>query len=164
VKCGKYWCGRTKGEAITPESLLLPDAVGGHELELGDGQKWQIAKALYSDGITRMPCRLTLNDEGKAIRGAVLNRYAPLDSLAMEFFRMWVDGMDGGPDPEWPYDKMVDLAMLALQANYRIGKHEAVLLLQLIDETNMWEACLATISWQKYREMRDAAAESQKKK
>ena len=163
VKCGAYWCGKGKGETIAPADLLRADGVGGYEMELGDGQKWEIAKALYSDGITRMPCKLTLDDNDRAIRGAVLNRYAPLDALAMEFFRMWVGAMDNGAEPEWSYDKLVDLAVLGLQANYRIGKGEAVRLLGLIDETNMWEACLATISWQKYREMRDAATEAEKK-
>lgn len=163
VKCGKYWCGRGKDEVITPESLRLPDAIGGYALRLGDGQEWEIAKALYSDGITRMPRKLTLNDDGAVIRGAVLSQYAVFDAMAMDFFRMWVGALDSGLEPEWSYDKMVDLAVLGLQVNYRISKEEAVRVLGLIDETNMWEACLATISWQKYREMRDDASDSEKK-
>lgn len=165
VKCagGKYWCGKTKGEVIKPEVLRKEDAVGGYAMILGDGQTWEIAKALYSDGITRMPCKLTLDDEGKAIRGRVLSQYATLDALAMQFFRMWTGGIESGSEPEWPYDKMIELAALGLQANYRVGKEEVARVLELIDESNMWEACLATISWQKYREMRDAATEAEKK-
>lgn len=164
VKCagGKYWCGKGKGERINPESLRRADGAPGIRVQLGDGQEWEIARAVYEDG-RRMTRKLALDDDGNVVKGEVIERYRALDVAASKFFDVFIAAKDEGVPAEYMLDDLTDLAVLGLAVNYRISKDEAMRALQLFDEDNVWRACEATISWQVVLEMWLAQQNAEKK-
>lgn len=165
VKCasGKYWCGKVKGEPVDPKTLRRPDALSGHWVKLSDGQQWEVARARYYDGRQSLTCSLELNAAGQVVRGNVIDRYAELDKAAHVFFIEWLEAIERGVYPEAVYSDLVRLAVLGLSANYRLGIDEAVSLLKLFHEENVWDACLATISWPTVLAMSASDDDAQKK-
>lgn len=165
VKCagGKYWCGKLRGEEIAPESLRREDGAPGFMVKLSDGNEWEIAKALYGGGDRRLTRKLTIGEDGRAGKGDVIERYAALDVAAHRFFTAWAAAIDENRDAEYVLDDLINLAVLGLQANYRIGIDEAINVLGLFNEDNVWTACQATIGWQTVIAMAASDAEAQKK-
>lgn len=164
VKCagGKYWCGKGKGERINPEALRRADGAPGIRVVLGDGQEWEIARAV-ANGRKSLTRKLTLNEDGKVVKGDVLERFAEFDREAEKFFYEWMASVEGAGAQEAFLDDLHRLATLALQANYRIGRDEAVLLLGLFDEENVWQSCYAAVGVETIIAMANADEDAQKK-
>lgn len=165
VKCagGKYWCGKTKGETIEPEVLRREDGAPGIRVRLGDGNEWEIARAVQPNGRKSLTRKIVINEDGTVAKGAVVDRFAEFDREAEKFFYEWMASVEGERPMEYMLPDLMALASLALQTNYRIGRDEAVNLLGLFDEENMWQTCLAAVSVPTILAMADADADAQKK-
>lgn len=164
VKCagGKYWCGKGKDERITPEALLRSDAGGGYPVVLGDGNEWLIPEALYGTR-TQLPRKIVIDENGIAKPGEVIARYRELDQKARAFWMEHAAAIDAERKPEFFLSDLTDLSIVALQCNYRIGKHEACNLLGLLEEENIWGVCEATVSWHRLMAMAEAKDAAEKK-
>ena len=163
VKCGAYWCGKTKGEAIDPETLRRKDGAPGIKVKLGDGNEWEIARAVAPNGRKSLTRKLVVDESGAVVKGAVIDRFAAFDREAEKFFYEWMASVESERPMEYLLTDLMALASLALQANYRIARDEAVNLLGLFDEETVWQVCLAAVSVPTILAMADAEDDAQKK-
>ena len=163
VKCGAYWCGKTKGEAIDPVALRRADAVGGAKVKLGDGNDWEIARGVHPNGRKSLTRKITIGDDGKVLKGAVIDRFVDFDREAEKFFYDWLASANEERAQEYFPDDLMALAILALQANYRVGQYEAANLLGLFDEEIIWRVCYAAVGLDTIIAMATADDDAQKK-
>lgn len=161
---GAYWCGKSKSDAVNPETLRRERGRAGVRVWLGDGNAWEIGRALYMNGMTHLPRKLRIGVGGKAAPSDVIEAFAEFNAAAMAFWEEWMKAIDEGRNAVYPLDDLTRLASLGLSVNYRVGVDEATNVLGLFDESNVWDACLATISWPNLQEMRKSVEESEKKK
>ena len=130
------YVGRYTETPISPAELLRPDALEGHDVQLGDGQRWHVPVALgcaEEEGqlqrYTPLPRRLQLDDEGKFTPGDPLPQYDALWSAAWGYLEAVEEALAGAKAGETARFALDDeWAVAALATNYRIGRAEIVLL------------------------------------
>jgi hypothetical protein len=133
------WVGHYKEQLPGPEDLARKKQLDGHWLELDDGQQWLVPVARsYSERATgkemdivwtlQLPQRLDLAADGRWVTGAVVNRYAALWELAEAWLRVRTGEATDTDRARYDAQGEKDAAVLALQANYRLGRVEAALL------------------------------------
>ncbi len=145
-------------ERPTPESLARERQLDGHYCTMGDGQDWLVPRArMYSrvEGQigfdTALPVRAALDDAGNFTPGEIVERYRVLWDDSCRWFDVFAASMRDGGDGE-ATKKVIDLAdayeicARTLGTNYRIGKHEAVLL-ELFDDNTSGGVLSALIDW-----------------
>ena len=143
-----------------PDDLVRDDVLGGEFVVLGDGREWLCPTAVLWDTTAEpitwsstLARRLALDAEGKVIFAGVVESQQAVWAAAQ---RIWdarigakVDG-DAVKLAEMSYRDLVDVAVVALGHNYRIGKTEAVGLLGLLDEINLIEVIDALLDWKTF--------------
>lgn len=161
--CGGYWAGKRSGSKVAPDALARI-ASAGAPVRLSDGQDWLIPQAVYGfgDGETVMPRKLRMVN-GVTVLGAVVDEFADFDAQARAFWTEWTKAIDEGRNAQYPFDGLVSLACAGLAVNYRLTAAEAVNVLGLFDQRNIWEAAKATIGWPTVEAMLKSIAEAEKK-
>ncbi len=132
---GVYWVGIDERKRPTPESLMRPDALNGHAVELADGNQWIIPVArsfAQDDGELRYYCSLPhgvdLDDDGNWTVGSIRPRYAELWALAEKWWDAKQSATVDDNSVSLDFGEIHDSALAALKCNYRVGKVEVVLL------------------------------------
>lgn len=122
---GRAWTGLWLEARPGPAEIERADAVGGHEVELADGNRWLVPAARCFPEGTQLPETLVLGPGGLVRR--VTARYAGLWEDAC---RVWDLG------GELPQDELWRICVRALGVNYRLGPDEANLL-EIVTSANL---------------------------
>lgn len=166
-KCadGAFWLGvYTDRPMPGPDDLARPKQLGGHLVELGDGNEWIVPAA------TAVPSRRVLTPEGAEAREPV-SGYEQFSEMAGDFYRAWYEWLskiDSTDDEETPpafeYARETTDALLyeALAVNYRVTEWH-VLALGLLTDTTEQDVMLATIDWPRRQRILTALADAEKK-
>lgn len=159
------WVGFYPDDRPQPVELLRRQVVPGHEVELADGRHWLIPVARAAveeqDEIvgyqSALPETTAIDDNGHWVRGGLLPRYDELWALAL---RWWDALTKAGADQsaeaaetnrvEFDFAGVMDGALIALAANYRIGKAD-VALLGLFDEQRAIAILNALVDWPTFK-------------
>lgn len=164
------WVGVTDQSRPGPVDLARKKMLDGHEVELGDGNRWlvPVAMAWSSSPIRacgRLPCVMDLDADGSWVYGDVEATYCDLWRLAQE----WTDTKgrvadyihthgtsEGLDDPhlynDWVYARSVEI----LAVNYVIDQTEAALLGLFVTDRK-WLLLDTLIDDQGLKEIIDAA-------
>jgi hypothetical protein len=137
VQGGKVWVGFDRNARPTPADLLRGTIVEGHNVMLGDRQRWLVPAARRwrkEDGEPRwvhaLPTKRTIDAEGNWSTGPVAERFSGLwnrlDSL-VKAQAAFAGGDESALD--W-FDLDAECALItdALAVNYRVGPPEVALL------------------------------------
>lgn len=151
------FCG-VGSQRPTPESLARERQLDGHYCTMGDGQDWLAPRArMYShvEGQigcqTALPVRAALDEAGNFTPGEIVPRHRALWDDASRWFDVFAAANGDGGNGE-PTKQAIDFAdaheicARAIGTNYRIGKHEAVLL-ELFDDNTVRDVLDALIDW-----------------
>jgi len=122
---GRAWTGLWLEARPGPAELLRAEAVGGHEVELHDGNRWQVPAARAFPEGTQLPETLIMGPGGLVRR--VTAAYAAIWDDAC---RVWDSG------GELPQAELWRICVRALGVNYRLGPDEANLL-ELVTSANL---------------------------
>jgi hypothetical protein len=137
----RYWVGCYKSTPPGPADLALDPQIAGHEVELGDGNRWLIPVARkYREykgtlgWVLALPRTRRINADGNWEEGDVVKRHRPLWHEVMrieELYERYEDG-DEMAFENVTIDTETKLVAMAIATNYRIGPAE-ITLLGLID-------------------------------
>jgi len=152
---GDVWVGMYKDAAPVPADLVRRDALDGHTVRLGDDHDWLIPVARGASEengelryASRLPRRLDLSEAGAWVSGGIVPRFAELWAAACAFWNAFVAGKpeqnESGAAVTLDLGDIVNMAVLALSTNYRMGAAEAALL-GLLDEDNCVAVCKALV-------------------
>lgn len=138
------WVGHYRDAPPGPADLARSEQLAGHRLALADDHEWLVPLARsfvpVGEGAAaelryrvQLPQRLELAADGLWTAGGVLSKFATLWELAQEYLAVW----SGTATPEqlarFDDQTLTNGAVLALQANYRLGLAECSLLGLLTD-------------------------------
>lgn len=126
------WLGWYTDAVPEPEHLGRKGALGGHAVELGDGNAWTCPAARHWEAgeagtlvpAIAAPHSYVANDEGVWTIGEVVPRYAALWAVAQRYFDLMQGANDDGMDG-FDFAGSNDAAIECIGTNYRIGKAEA---------------------------------------
>lgn len=144
------WIGWDRNAPPGPADLARKVQLGGHEVELGDGNRWLIPVARCVDGSSPLPRRLQWSPEGWR-PGEVLGRHATLWETACAYFEL-MNRAASEPGLTVSWDEGANTASLALQQNYVTSVVEASLL-GLLTTTTSGEVCRALVDWPTFLEL-----------
>lgn len=147
------WCGYYTDEPPTPEELLRAEPLPGHRVELADGRPWlvPVARGVAEDGwYHTLPRQSVLDESGQWTRGDVVAKYGRLWETACQ----WWDALNAatvesaGDAARLVFDfaGIHDAAVVALSANYRLGRIEAALL-GIFDDRCVRRVLDALVDW-----------------
>lgn len=153
------WVARFRGDPQPkPEEIARDPQLAGHWITMADGQDWlcPIARGLTEqDGELRwynaLPQRLDMDEQGRWSSGAVVEKFAPLWTLAARWEDTLVGtigdvGDDRGEQITFEFQDAIESAVACLAVNYRVGPVECALLGLLTDDN--WQKILhALIDW-----------------
>ena len=131
------WCGCDNKEKPTPDDLARVQQITGQWQVLDDGHKWLLPTARrwveMDDRLLwdySLPRRLSLNDNGQWVPGEVKPRYERLWAMAMAYEQAAADAAANatGDVVRFEFPELDELAITALQVNYRVGPVECDLL------------------------------------
>ena len=120
-----------------PRQLLQDDPLAGHEVALGDGRRWCVPIALApaeNDGqivaYSPLPRKMGLDAAGKFTPGDIELKYEGLWAAVAAYQNSMAEGaIAAGEDAErFSFELDDEWAVDVLQANYRLGRAEIVLL------------------------------------
>lgn len=151
------WIGRYRDREPAPAELARPTMLDGHWVRLANGSVWLVPVArgmAENDGSLEwyqaLPTSTTVDQAGRWNPGPVVARYEPLWRAALQWWDQIAVGRivdtESGGQMMLDYQGLHDAALLALQANYRIGKGE-VALLGLFDNRVVREVLNALVDW-----------------
>lgn len=132
-----YYVGMFNDAQPTPEDLRRDTVLDGTWLRLSDGNDWLLPKSrefvLVGDDVISSGClfpkRLTRDESGDWIPGAVKQRYAELWRLSQAYVGALLEGdEDGTGQVRFQFGDYDHLVMLCFQANYRVSAAEIDLL------------------------------------
>ncbi len=138
VAVDDYYVGVDR-DTITPSDLARPEIVDGHFVRLEDGNEWLIPCARVFPSGTRLPESLILGPDGQLV-SEVLPRFAEFSKDADRVYDFFLGEYDILQGDAW------NIAVKALNINYRIDKHE-VSLLKLLTTTNITKIMKAIIDY-----------------
>lgn len=165
------WVGWYLDEPLPgPEDLSRNEQLGGHVVKLGDGREWIVPVARgfteTDDGIgwyLALPATLELAESGEWTSGPVEERYQPLWAIAEAYWEHFSSAVrvaagkataQSGGEIAFDFQGLPDAAVVALQANYRIGRTEAALLGLFDDKQRKATAVMqALIDWPSWDEI-----------
>lgn len=151
------WVGMYKDNPPGPEDLAREQQLRGEWVELGDGEQWLVPLArglsVEDDELVyhvALPSVRTLDDSGEWKQHDVVQRYAPLWDVASQYW----DAVTGALAKKKAEDGKLtldfegetDAAVVALQANYRIGAVEASML-ELLNDLTVGKILNATVDF-----------------
>lgn len=149
---GRYWIGYETDAPPRPIDLTRKEIIGGHEIELGDGNKWQVPVARRFDGGTMLPQSLILGPDGELVTEA-LPRYAKFGRLAEKLFEQFqrdaqIQSGEAVVEDDLPepitHDQLWATAVEALNLNYRVTGEE-ISILRLLRTSNVMLTCEAVL-------------------
>ncbi len=143
----KYYTGFYKNNKPTERELQREVQLEGHEVKLGDGEKWLIPIARKFPAGIALPQTLILGKNGEVISGGLLPQYAQLGQRAekiWEEFRLGISQAEQKEEIELTISEGMKFAIDAIAFNYRVGAEEANLL-KLITSQNLQEIMEAVI-------------------
>lgn len=135
VPGSEAWVGLWTTERPGPADLARASQLGGHWVEMGDGQRWLAPVARQVIGSETgeisgvrcaLPQRLELSESGQWEFGPVVEQYRGLWEIACQWFEVLLGAADGAMTMD--FDDCCDEAVRALAVNYRLGRVEAALL------------------------------------
>ncbi len=144
------WIGYYNDAKPGPDDLMREQALDGHWVELGDGNKWlaPVARSCDADAteymaINNLPVQGDIDDEGNWVQTKVSDRYAAIWDLATKFWDVFRDALrrtaeiDPAPDTvPVQFGEFYSGAVTALAVNYRVSNIEcAVLALLTMQES-----------------------------
>ena len=139
-----------------PGDLARPNTLDGHDVRLGDGNRWLIPVArglVEQDGELRyvisVPTSTSIDENGNWTSGSVVGRYKPLWDLACRWWdavgrSLVEDDHDDSQTVRFNFDGLNDAALDVLATNYRVGKAE-VAALGLFDSRCVYEVMNAVV-------------------
>ena len=127
---GKYWIGYVQALPPFPADLRKTEVIDGHHAMLDDGNDWLIPIARVFGTGSALPQSLILGPDGELVMEA-MPAFAKLSAQADRVFSAF---LDGGED--LTLQECWDIALSALQQNYRLSGPE-VSLLRLLNTTNV---------------------------
>lgn len=166
------WVGMYTEDRPTPDVLARGDLLDGVWLELDDGHRWLAPRARRWEEfgeqllwICNLPQRLSLSEDGLWTLGDVKPRYARLWNLALAYEQAFAAAVaatteaDGGV-VRFQFDAIDELAIGALQVNYRVGPAELDLLgvYDLEARQQIIDALLDQATWSGWVKKKLAAA------
>lgn len=107
---GAFWLGKERSRPPTPKDLMRPKVHQGMLVTLADGNEWLIAVAKY------MPTVFALDDRGEQV-ALPKPAYREFFDRAMYAVEHWL--IPGSA--ELPYLEGTQLAVMALEQNYRLN-------------------------------------------
>jgi hypothetical protein len=150
------YVGWFKADPPTPTDLERSQTLNGHLVELGDGNEWlvPVARGAAEEGwYTALPQRTGLDDNGEWASGKVIARYEALWDAACRFWDAFRSANDvEGEAVQLDFAGQNDAALVALQANYRVGRAEVVAL-GLFDGQCVVRILQALIDWPTWLEL-----------
>jgi hypothetical protein len=142
------WVGYDKTNIPKASDLQRISWIDGYYTELGNGEKWIAPRARLADGLPNLPCSHDLVD-GTWTRGNVVKKHQKLWSVAEKFWSTIehaFDEQEGEESISLSFPEENDFAVIALSANYRIGRTEAAIL-QLLDDESVSGILNALVDW-----------------
>lgn len=176
-KCGYYpdrqtwrqiplqsvWVGMYRADPPAPADLARAEQVSGQWISDDRKQRWlaPIARKWYEmdDRIVwdhNLPRRLELADDGTWQPGSVKPRYERLWQLAMDYEGAANRALEAATEDtgtvRFRYDNMDELAVGAIQVNYRVGPAELAMLGVYDDQfrQRLIDVLLDNDTWQKW--------------
>lgn len=146
---GCVWIGYFKSAPPGPMSLAKPEQMGGHQIELADGNPWLVPVARYCTGEPAFPRRLRVKPGGRVVVDSVVPKYEDLSRRAEEVWEKvfpTLIGEEASEEITISIDDEFGLAAEALAVNYRIGLAEASIL-GLFTTDNVARVILALLDW-----------------
>jgi len=131
-----YWLGWEKDAKPRPADLERATLITGYNVELGDGNAWQVPSVTF---VERKPAFTG----GKWQNAVVIPEHQVLIEAADRFLEcQTTEERDGKTYFIADAAEMAGLATTALAANYYVGPHE-VSALELLSSRNLWGVCQA---------------------
>jgi len=150
------WCGFWTDQPPGPEQFARDELLDGHPVLLGDGNHWQVPKTrvwIEENGqpvyAPQLPTRTTLDDDGNWQPGQVIAQYAELERVAVAWWDVRHEAEPDEDDPSritFDFPGANDAALVALAANYRLGRNE-VGMLGLFDNRTPAAVLDAVVDW-----------------
>jgi hypothetical protein len=133
---GTAWVGFWNDEPPTPAELIRKSAISGHALELLDGREWivPVTRRWRKEGdelrfTVALPRPLVLNSEGEWISGDVVPAYRQLWEIGAAWLEKIGDAAPTGSALKLDTEAdVIEAAVAALAANYRVSRHEVAAL------------------------------------
>ena len=159
------WIGYVTAEPPKPADLLRSKPIAGHEVELGDGQRWLVPIASqatekegeYAGNVCALTVGLMRDSDGRWVRGEVADKHKSLWDLAEPCWDALVRGTEGPLRDSLPAQG--EAAVAVLSGNYRLSDTE-VDLLGLLDDKNVTEILLALVDWPTVTELLKKTADT----
>ena len=144
------WVGHYKDATPTTESLSRESPLPSYVLQLGNGEDWAIPKVVHVDDGEigkNLPCKLDVDDEGKIKQGDPIEKYQYLWTIAKPYIEAFLVPEIGDTFDVDSSDILAD-AVRFLQANYRLGLREAIMLELFPDDLDkIIRVCLCAIDY-----------------
>ncbi len=128
-KAGKFHVGYITAQKPGPADLAREKVYDGQKVRLLDGNDWVVPRcfAILENRSPTLPRQLDLAADGETVVTRIHPRFEKLCDDAFTWWQIW----SGQSKTEMSGSAMIDLAIDALAVNYRLGKLEALALLQL---------------------------------
>lgn len=155
---GAVWIGLQKDHGPAPQVLQRAQLHVGQTVRLADGNDWAIPRAVafLEDRPMTLPAVIDLDDNDRPT-ARVHPRYQQFCEQAYAFFEHW-----SGRGEQLKQDQLLEIAVAALNVNYRIGRIEAVALLKLLDSESLSRLLRAVIDADALEQHVRASATSKK--
>lgn len=159
---GQYYVGFYVDDPPKPAGLARKNQLAGHEIELGDGNKWLIPVARkFAEGSV-LPVALGIGANGQIITDE-LEEFAGFSGRAEKYYRdflKWLGDIEGCNETDTAF--RIKLALEALTTNYQLGCEEPFAM-KLITSKNLTAILEAIIDVPTIVEVTRQAAEDKKK-
>ena len=169
----KFWVGMYSDDRPCPQDLATPQQIAGHLVRLNDGNSWMVPVARQLspvDGELQAFCALShnldLDEHGRWTTTAIVEHHRALWQISERFIESVMASMDTTGDVvRFEFQDMVEAAVTALAANYRVRSLE-VAMLGLLTETNILEVLSAVVdgptarTWLKKKQESDTGSSS----
>lgn len=158
VPKSEAWVGRLTDQPVTPDDLIRPTRLPGHNVRLADGRTYliPIARGLAEEDddlrfYVALPRASSVDEAGKWVEGGIEARYVDLWGVAERWAVALTEAKENDGKLAFDFAESHDAALAALAANYRVGKAE-VALLGLFNRRVVFDILQALIDWPAYVE------------
>lgn len=137
------WIGIDFADRPKPDELRRRQTSDGYWVELADGQRYAIPVIRRRDGSSNLPTDMATNPLTGRFEESIKPRYAKYweqAAIAAE----WFFGEHGFDGPTFDKSQALQMAIMALSLNYRVGPLEQFVL-RLVDSSNFLEVLAAAV-------------------
>jgi hypothetical protein len=158
LNCGDFWLGWYTSDPPREEDLRLEKMLPSHPVALGNGEEWQIPKAIVFNSLTDWSN--IIPKKFKVVDGeADWFNDEKYDGL-VEVADRWLNAseqLDSGETPDWPNGSQILPAVVAvMKNNYRVRYNE-IAALELVDSDNWPKIFNAVLDNPGYEELKKKA-------